>query len=85
MGILAGLHVLAKVASKEMPPAPRETAYGALMAHLQDDTPREFAPMNINWGILPDPDPVPRDKGVKREMKIAAAQAGLESWIEAMA
>ena len=85
MGILAGLHVLAKVASKEMPPAPRETAYGALMAHLQDDTPREFAPMNINWGILPDPDPVPRDKGVKRDMKIAAAQAGLESWIEAMA
>lgn len=81
MGILAGLCCLAKVRQAELPPAPRETAYGALMAHLQDDTPREFAPMNINWGILPDPDPVPRDKGVKRAMKIESAQKRFETWL----
>ena len=84
MGILAGLQALASLNKEILPPAPRTTAYGALMAHLQDDTPREFAPMNINWGILPDPDPVPRDKSVKRAMKIEAAQAGLAEWLENM-
>ncbi len=81
MGILAGLTCVAKLAGKELPMPPRETAYGSLLAHLQDQTPREFAPMNINWGILPDPDPVPRDKGIKRAMKIAAAQHGLQKWL----
>ena len=82
MGILAGLQCIAKLSSQELPLPPRATAYGALLAHLQDDTPREFAPMNINWGILPDPDPVPRDKAVKRAMKIQAAQTGLSEWLE---
>lgn len=82
MGILAGLHCIARFRCKELPLPPRTTAYGALLAHLQDDTPREFAPMNINWGILPDPEEPTRDKGVKRAMKIAAAQAGLTDWLE---
>jgi methylenetetrahydrofolate--tRNA-(uracil-5-)-methyltransferase len=84
MGILAGLHVVARTNGTTVPPAPRSTAYGALMAHLQDDTPREFAPMNINWGILPDPAEPTRDKGVKRAMKIAAAQAGLANWLSSL-
>lgn len=81
MGILAGLQALAKISGVPMPAPPRSTAYGALLAHLQDDTPREFAPMNINWGILPDPEEPTRDKGVKRAVKIAAAQAGLSEWL----
>lgn len=81
MGILAGLTCMAAVEKRELPLPPRETAYGALLAHLQDETPREFAPMNINWGILPDPEPVPRDKAVKRAMKIEAAQVGLAGWL----
>lgn len=82
MGILAGLEAIAKQSGSIVPPPPRTTAYGALLAHLQDDTPREFAPMNINWGILPDAEEPTRDKGVKRAMKIAAAQAGLQSWLD---
>ena len=82
IGILAGLHVVSRSKGENLPQPPRTTAYGALLAHLQDDTPREFAPMNINWGILPDPDPVPRDKGVKRALKIEAAQVGLTEWLE---
>ena len=81
MGILAGLQSLARLNGTPLPEPPRTTAYGALMAHLQDDTPREFAPMNINWGILPDPIAPTRDKGVKRAVKIAAAQVGLQEWL----
>ncbi len=77
IGILAGL--LAGGFIQSTPP--RTTAYGSLLAHLADDTDRQFAPMNINWGILPDPDPVPRDKGVKRQMKLDRARQDFQSWL----
>jgi len=80
MGIYSGLVLLARAKGIEFPLPPRETAYGSLLAHLQDSTPREFAPMNINWGILPDPAEPTRDKGVKRAQKIAAAREGMAHW-----
>lgn len=78
MGIYAGLCAL----GLESGP-PRETAYGSLLAHLRDDTDREFAPMNINWGLFPEPEMPPakrRDKGQVRELKIAAAMEGFDVW-----
>lgn len=82
MGIYAGLCALGVQGHP-----PRETAYGSLLAHLRDATEREFAPMNINWGLLPEPD-MPaakkRDKGRVRELKIEAAQAGLGVWLKTL-
>lgn len=78
MGIYAGLCALGLSVGP-----PRETAYGSLLAHLQDETEREFAPMNINWGLLPEPEMPPakkRDKGRVRELKIEAAQAAFQQW-----
>lgn len=82
MGIYAGLCAL-----RIQGHPPRETAYGSLLAHLRDATDREFAPMNINWGLLPEPDMPPakkRDKGRVRELKIEAAQAGLRAWLQSL-
>jgi methylenetetrahydrofolate--tRNA-(uracil-5-)-methyltransferase len=84
-GIYVGLAVAYRLESKPLPTPPPETAYGALLGHLQDQTPREFAPMNINWGLLPDPDPPIRDKQEKRAAKIEAAQSGLRSWMSDLA
>lgn len=73
VGLYTGL-VLAGCLAR---PLPRATAYGALLAHLQDPTEREFAPMNINWGLLPEPDLPPtkkRDKGQVRAAKLATAR-----------
>lgn len=80
MGIYAGLSVLAKLRGQNYPTPPPACAYGALVAHLQDDTEREFAPMNINWGLLPDPEEPTRDKGVKRAQKLEAAKAAFATW-----
>ncbi len=80
MGILAGIVAVKKLNAEPSLTPPRETAYGSLIAHLQDDTPREFAPMNINWGLLPDPELATREKGVKRDLKIRAAQAAFVKW-----
>ncbi len=79
MGIYAALCVLGQLPE----PPPRETAYGSLLAHLQDATEREFAPMNINWGLLPDrPEWEGRkiDKGVKRAEKVDRATVAFAEW-----
>lgn len=83
MGIWAGLAVAASVEGRAIEPPPRATAFGSLIAHLQDDTPREFAPMNVNWGLFPDPDPNPKDKGLRRERKLQAARDSFAAWLGA--
>lgn len=84
MGIYSGIVAAARMHGSHVPPPPRQTAYGSLLAHLQDTTPREFAPMNINWGILPDPEQPTRDKGVKRALKLQAAKDAFAKWLESM-
>lgn len=80
MGIYAGISAARKVNGEEPLPPPRETAYGSLVSHLQDTTPREFAPMNANWGLFPDPGIETKDKGVKRAAKLQAAQEAFAAW-----
>ncbi len=80
MGIYSGIVAAARSHGAEVEKPPRACAYGSLISHLQDATPREFAPMNINWGLLPDPEQPTRDKGVKRAMKLEAARQAFEGW-----
>lgn len=84
MGIYVAVNLSRQLRGQEPIIPPRACAYGALVSHLQDDTPREFAPMNINWGLLPDPPEVVRDKGIKRAMKLEAAQASFAEWNAAL-
>lgn len=84
MGIYAGLVLARKLQGLDTATPPRETAFGALLAHLQDPTDREFAPMNINWGLLPDPPFETRDKGVKRGAKLEAAHKAFSDWVSSL-
>ncbi|MGV3613934.1 MAG: methylenetetrahydrofolate--tRNA-(uracil(54)-C(5))-methyltransferase (FADH(2)-oxidizing) TrmFO [Fimbriimonas sp.] len=84
MGIYAGIAAVNRAHGLDTPVPPRASAYGSLVSHLQDTTPREFAPMNINWGLFPDPGIETRDKGVKREAKLQAAQAAFAEWLAAL-
>ena len=80
MGIYAGITAAMREQGKDPVAPPRHCAYGSLVAHLQDDTEREFAPMNINWGLLPDPEDAPRKKDDRRAKKLDAARVAFESW-----
>jgi methylenetetrahydrofolate--tRNA-(uracil-5-)-methyltransferase len=80
MGIYSGIISAAIEHGRTIEQPPRACAYGSLVAHLQDETPREFAPMNINWGLLPDPEQPTRDKGVKRALKLQAADVAFKKW-----
>lgn len=80
MGIFAGIGAVRR--ARGLPPIepPRASAFGSLVSHLQDATPREFAPMNINWGLFPEPEVPIRDKQVKREWKLTQAQQQFADW-----
>jgi len=80
MGIYAGITAARVEAGLDPVVPPRACAYGSLVSHLQDTTPREFAPMNINWGLFPEPEIETRDKGVKRDLKLNAAQEAFADW-----
>ncbi|MBL8065096.1 MAG: FAD-dependent oxidoreductase, partial [Chthonomonadaceae bacterium] len=72
MGIWAGLAAYSRIRGLDLPLPPRESAIGSLLSHLSDPTDREFAPMNINWGLLPEPDPFVRNKEARRAKKAEA-------------
>ena len=84
MGILVGLHVARRAQGLPDVDPPRHCAYGSLLAHLRDDTPREFAPMNINWGILPERTDI-RDKAQRRAAKLASAREAYGGWLSHVA
>jgi methylenetetrahydrofolate--tRNA-(uracil-5-)-methyltransferase len=85
IGILAGIQAVAFTTNQQVPEPPRETAYGSLLSHLTDQTERDFAPMNINWGLLPDPPEECRDKGARRAKKLEAARARFQVWLAELA
>lgn len=80
MGQLVGLYAARAALARPIAPPPRETALGSLLSHLQDPTPRSFAPMNINWGLLPRPAEESKDKGLMRQQIIANAHEALNKW-----
>jgi methylenetetrahydrofolate--tRNA-(uracil-5-)-methyltransferase len=54
MGLLAGRLAAAELRGEALDPPPRETACGALVAHITGDADaRSFQPMNVNFGLFP--------------------------------
>lgn len=83
MGIYVGATLARKLSGGEPVSPPRHCAYGSLISHLQDTTERDFAPMNINWGLFPDPPEDPRHKSDRRRLKLVAARVAFTAWTEA--
>jgi methylenetetrahydrofolate--tRNA-(uracil-5-)-methyltransferase len=54
---------------------------GALYRYLREADPRYFQPMNANFGLLDELQPVVRDKRLKRERLASRALAALREWI----
>jgi len=60
LGLLAGIHVASAVRD-EAPPLPDEaTAHGALLRYLVDADAKRFQPMNVNYGLFPPLEDVPK-------------------------
>ncbi|KZD05871.1 methylenetetrahydrofolate--tRNA-(uracil(54)-C(5))-methyltransferase (FADH(2)-oxidizing) TrmFO [Oceanibaculum pacificum] len=87
IGLLAGRFAAAERLGQEMTPPPVTTALGALLGHITGGADAEtFQPMNVNFGLFPepeqDPDPKKRIKGRERKkLYTARALIDLDGWL----
>lgn len=93
MGMLVGRFLAEKIHGHTPKIPPKETAIGALLAHITGDAVAEtFQPMNINFGLMPDVPVHITPNGKKRKLRGKERKAyqatralnALENWIAHM-
>ena len=83
IGLLAGRFAAAEILGRAAEPPPPTTAFGALLAHITGGADaRTFQPMNVNFGLFPEPPAQTRGKDRKRA-QAHRALADLETWLAA--
>ena len=78
-GAMTGVH--AARAMLGLPPVdfPRESAFGAVVAHLQNQETHDFQPSNVTWGHFPTVEGV--GKKQRRLLLAERALAAIESMV----
>jgi len=81
-GLLAGLWTVLDLSGSEPVEPPAECVLGSLLAYLADQTERDFAPMNANWGLFPPLEPPLRDKQARRAALAQRAREAFGRWLQ---
>jgi methylenetetrahydrofolate--tRNA-(uracil-5-)-methyltransferase len=84
IGMLAGLNAHRQSNGLQSAIPPRESALGSLCYYLTETDPKRFAPMNTNFGILPELAEPIRDKREKARRKSEIALAAFDRFVEAL-
>lgn len=75
-GLHAALAVAAELSGSDLPPLPRETAFGALLAYATSPETKDYQPMHVNFGIM---EPLAERVRNKRDRYAAYAARGAEA------
>jgi methylenetetrahydrofolate--tRNA-(uracil-5-)-methyltransferase len=76
-GLLSGISAACRALGKDFVPPPRFSAHGSLLAHITGSDPASFTPSNINFGLLPENEEIPRIRDKKaRRQKMAEIAMG---------
>lgn len=78
MGMLAGINAARILRGLEPVVPPRATILGSLCAYLTETMVKRFAPMNANFGIVPELAHPPQDKREKARIKADIAITAIE-------
>ncbi|MBX3564621.1 MAG: methylenetetrahydrofolate--tRNA-(uracil(54)-C(5))-methyltransferase (FADH(2)-oxidizing) TrmFO [Sphingomonas sp.] len=83
IGMLAGRFAAAELGGEAIAPPPRETALGALLAHITGEAEVEtYQPMNVNFGLFP-PIPGKSKKADRKLLYTARAREAFAEWLAA--
>ncbi|ATY31449.1 methylenetetrahydrofolate--tRNA-(uracil(54)-C(5))-methyltransferase (FADH(2)-oxidizing) TrmFO [Sphingomonas psychrotolerans] len=83
IGLLAGRFAATELAGQILPPPPRETALGALLAHITGEAEVEtYQPMNVNFGLFP-PIEGRSKKADRKLMYTSRAREAFNGWLPA--
>ena len=79
-GAMCGIH--AARAMLGLPPVefPRQSAFGAVVAHLQNAQTHDFQPANVTWAPFPPLDREVRDKKARRRAMAERALSGIDGF-----
>ncbi len=80
-GLLAGLNAARLGAGLSAVRPPVTTALGCLLQHITRSDPRNFQPMNINYGLFPPLGGRVPDRDARRRLIVERALGDLDRWI----
>ncbi len=82
-GLLCALYIERRLKKKEIKYIPQETVLGALTKFITTEN-QDFQPMNANFGILPPPDRVIRDKAERKKYQATRSLEKLDQFLKEM-
>jgi methylenetetrahydrofolate--tRNA-(uracil-5-)-methyltransferase len=80
-GLVAGINAARLIRNEPLLVFPRETAIGSLAHYITTADPKHFAPMNINFGLLPPLERKIRPKEVRYKLMVLRALEKLDEFI----
>ncbi len=78
-GAMAGTHAARAILGLSAIEFPRESAFGAVVAHLQNSATHDFQPANVTWAYFPPPESEVRDKKARRRALAERALAAVDA------
>lgn len=84
-GAMTGIHAARELLALPGIEFPRESAFGAVVAHLQNTETHDFQPANVTWAPFPPLDTNIRDKKARRSALASRALAAIDALREHLA
>ncbi|WP_391121211.1 FADH(2)-oxidizing methylenetetrahydrofolate--tRNA-(uracil(54)-C(5))-methyltransferase TrmFO [Psychrobacillus sp. L3] len=81
-GLLAGINAARFAKGEELIVFPSETALGSMARYITEADPKNFQPMNINFGLFPELQPKVRDKKVRTEQLANRALTTIRNFVK---
>ena len=81
-GAMTGIHAARQILGLEAVEFPRSSAFGAVVAHLQNTESPDFQPANVTWAPFPPLDREIRDKKERRRAMAQRALASMRAFVQ---